>query len=333
MKTGSNIKSIIIFVGILLNITSAAQHNGYLIVAAKAENNVSIINLKTGKTEAVIPVEHGPHEVAVSPSGKTAAISNYGDFNKVSNSVSIINIRDKVKTKTISLGSYERPHGIEYLNEDELIATCETKMVLLRVNITTETITEVAGTAQSGSHMLALSKTDNMAYVANVSSGSISVIDVMQNKLVTVIPFQPGVEGLDVSPDGKELWVANRNDSSVTVINTSTKKTIVVLHAHQLPFRVKFLPNGKQVAISNAASGNVSVFDVTEKKLAFDVDVSSKIGSQPLPVGITVNNNSEFVYVCTAGYDEVAVINLAQRKVIQRLKTGKEPDGIYFANN
>lgn len=324
-------KTVLLFFFFCAGFFCHAQHKGTLLVVNKAENSVSVINLSTSKVIATIPVGNSPHEVAVSSSGKKAAVSNYGDASIVSNSITVIDVIAKQKIKTIDLGSYQRPHGIEFINEDECIVTCEAKNLLLLVNTNTNSITELANTAQLGSHMVAWSATDKKAYVANVHSGSVSVIDVVNKKLVTVIPFQPGVEGLDVSPDGTELWVANRNDSSVTVINTSTKEILAVLPAHQVAFRVKFLPDGKYVLVSNGLSGNITVYDAKEKKVLKDIDVTAAPGLQPVLVGVAVNRNSEFFYVCLAGDNKVAVISTKNWSIVKRINTGKEPDGVYYA--
>lgn len=309
-----------------------AQLKGTLVVVNKADNAVSLINIESGKTKAIIPVEYGPHEAAVSPSGKLAAISNYGDQTVTGSCISIINISTQTKTKTIQLGEYTRPHGIEFINEEELIATCESKKVLLRIHISKETVEEIAGTAQSGSHMVAYSKTDNKAYITNVLSGTVSVIDIANRSLTKVILMKPGVEGLDISPDGKELWVANRNDSSVTVINTASFETIAVLKAHQLPFRVKFSPDNTFVAVSNAATGNISMFDVKTKVIKSDVDTRLQKDTPPFPVGIASHTQSEFFFACLAGYDMAAAISTKTFKVIKTYATGKSPDGIYYSS-
>src|SRR6202041_3009491 len=41
---------------------------------------------------------------------------------------------------------------------------------------------------------------------------------------VTNVPAGNGVEGFDVSPDGKEIWAANARDGTVTIIDLANKK-------------------------------------------------------------------------------------------------------------
>jgi YVTN family beta-propeller protein len=318
------------------------QSLGSLLVVDKANHVVAILDLDAGKEVAEIPTGKNPHEVAVSPNGKSAAVSNYG-AQEPGNSLTIIDVANKTNAKTIDLGNYKRPHGLEFINDSEVLVTSEVTQTLLKVNIKSGKIDEVAKTGQAASHMVAYSKTDRKAYVANIKDGTVSVIDVAGNKLMNQIVLKPGIEGLDISPDGRELWVANRDDSTVAVVNTTTFKQEATLPAHQIAFRVKFTPNGHHVVVSNGLSGNLSVYDVTKRELIKDVDFYnlnngveniSKLRDKenpPVPVGIAVHGNGKFVYVANAHYGLVAVVDTSTWSVVAKIDTGGSPDGLYWA--
>src|SRR5262249_34450151 len=51
-----------------------------LVVLNKSEHTASLIDPDTGKTLAKLPVGRGPHEVIVSPDGRTAYVSNFGPY-------------------------------------------------------------------------------------------------------------------------------------------------------------------------------------------------------------------------------------------------------------
>src|SRR5688500_12109071 len=93
---------------------ASAKDSGTLLVLNKSDNTVSLIDLATRKTVATVPTGIGPHEVAVSPDGKTAVIANYG-AQIPGSSLTIIDIPGKQALKTIDLGEYRRPHGIVWL--------------------------------------------------------------------------------------------------------------------------------------------------------------------------------------------------------------------------
>ena len=53
--------------------------DGTLIVINKSDATATFFSLKTGETIATLGTGVGPHEAAVSPDGKTAVASNYGE--------------------------------------------------------------------------------------------------------------------------------------------------------------------------------------------------------------------------------------------------------------
>ncbi len=212
-----------------------------------------------------------------------------------------------------------------------MIVTSEVNKVLLRVNIVTGVVSEVAKTGQLTSHMVTYAPQNQIAYVANIGSGTVSVIDVKQNALLQHITLKPGIEGIHVSPDGKELWVANQKENITTVISTTTFETITTFPAQQTAYRVGFLPNGKYAAVSNGGSGSVSIYDVAGKKWIKDIDLVTELAKQPVPGGITASSNSEWLFVCTTGMNQVVVIDTKTWTVAARIDTGKNPDGLYFS--
>lgn len=317
----------------LLTAVNVFAQQGTVLVANKDDNTLSFIDLKQMKVVATIPVGAGPHEVAVSFSGKFAAVANYGNrVSGASRSVSVVDVAKRTVTKEIDMGEYIRPHGMEFISEDEVIVTSEVKKALVRVNIQTGAVTLVAMTDQLTSHMVTYSPNDQKAYVANINSGTVSMIDVKQNKLLQHIPFKAGIEGLAVSPDGKELWVANQKENITSVVNTATLETIKEFPAQMVAYRVHFLPNGKYAAVSNGASGSVSIYDVAAKKWVKDIDVkSAALAVDPVPGGITVSADNKWMFVCTTGLNQVVMINTADWSIVRRIDTGKTPDGIYYS--
>lgn len=318
-------------------IFSKAQ-TGSLLVANKADNTLSIFDIATKERRALIPVGEGPHELAVSPDGKTAAVCNYGS-SKPGNSLTIIDIPGKQSIKTIDLGQYTRPHGIEFINASEMIVTSEATKNLIKVNVTTGAVTLIAFTGQEASHMVAWTPANaDHAYVANIRSGTASVISITDQKVLRNVPLSQGIEGIAVSPDGKELWVANRDQANVTALNTTTWEAITVLPADKVAYRVKFLANGKYALVSNGAAGNVNVYDVQKKAMIKTIDfttLAANSGSgktdQPVPGGIISAADSRFVFIASTGYNLAVMIDTQNWTIAGFFPTGNVPDGIYYS--
>ncbi len=121
---------IFVFVIFISSTISSAQSpeptNGTLIVLNKSDASASIISLKTNQTIATIPTGNGPHEAAVTPDGKTAVVTNYGNREAPGSTLTVIDLSQLKVSKTIDLGDYHRPHGVTFLPAGkELLVTAE----------------------------------------------------------------------------------------------------------------------------------------------------------------------------------------------------------------
>jgi YVTN family beta-propeller protein len=322
---------------------AALNASGTLLVLNKSDDTVSLIDLASQKTAATLPTGHGPHEVAVSADGKTAVVTNYGTGDAPGRSVTVIDVPAKTVARTIDLGEYRQPHGIAWLQGNEVAVTVEGSKAVLIVDVAAGKVLQAIPTDQIISHMVAISAKHNRAFIANIGSGSATVIDLEKRAHVTDIATGKGAEGIDVSPDGSEVWVANRASNTVSVIDAATLKITATLEPGETPIRVKFVPGGKHALVSNARSGDVSVFDTATKRRIASIPMQAKavegsdqrpggqFGEGPVPVGILVAPGVPVAFVANTNADIVSVIDLKSWQIVDRLKAGKEPDGLGYS--
>lgn len=83
--------------------------------------------------------------------------------------------------------------------------------------------------ATSKPHMLLFSPDYKYAFVANVGTGIVTIIDASAKKIVTQIPTGKGAHAPVPSPDGHRVFVANPGDNTVTEILTDTRRGIFKL--------------------------------------------------------------------------------------------------------
>lgn len=324
----------------------AAADSGTLLVLNKSDNTVSLIDLASKKAVATIPTGVGPHEVAVSPDGKIAVITNYGTGQQPGSTLTVIDVPAKNPLKTIDLGEYRRPHGIIWLKDSQVAVTAEGSKALLIVDVSTGKVLSAVPTDQNVSHMVVVSLKRHRAFVANIGSGSVTVIDLGGKKKIADIQTGAGAEGIDISPDEKEVWVTNRAANTVSVIDVLSLKVRTTLESKDFPIRVKFAPGGKFVLVSNARSGDVAVFDAATKKEIRRIPMqvkaneassaasrifSSQFGQSPVPVGILVAPRVGHAFVANTNADIVTMIDLKTWQIVDRLTAGKEPDGLGYS--
>lgn len=326
---------------------AAAASEGTLLVLNKSDDTVSFIDLASSAVVATLPTGDGPHEVALSEDGKTAVIANYGDAQQPGKTLSVIDVPAKHVLRTIDLGSYSRPHGIVWLQGDEVAVTVEASKALLIVGVNEGKVKHAIATGQMGSHMVAVSPKHRRAFTANIGSGSATVVDLSTHQKITDVATGAGAEGIAVAPDGSEVWVTNRDANTVSILDPATLKVTGTLQPGETPIRVKFTPDGTRALVSNAKSGDVAVFDtVTKKKIARipmqaagetlprndSRPMISQFGAGPVPVGILMPTPLSLAFVANTNADTVTVIDLDTMKIVSRLKAGREPDGLGYSS-
>ena len=320
----------------------AGAATGTLIVLNKAAASASLIDLAVGKEVARVATGVGPHEVIVSPDGATAVVADYGDATPGS-TLTVFDVAAARVLKTISLLPHRRPHGIMWLGEEARVAvTSETSNALLLVDLDAGVVDAVIKTNQEASHMVALAPACDLAYTANIGSGTISVLDLVAGSSLGDVQTGAGCEGIDVTPDGAFVWTANRAADTVSVVEALNRRVVATLPCASFPIRAKVTPDGRQVLVSCAKSGDVALFDTAERTLLARIATSlpqpSAAGDQTtlggefagssVPIGILVHPDGKLAYVAHGNADAVSILDLAARAQVGTLATGKGPDGL-----
>lgn len=323
---------------LLLSLSLATSQN--LIVLNKSENTAMFFNLKNDSLISQLPTGEAPHEVAISPNKKYAIVTNYGTREKPGNSLSVYNLEKLTLEKTIVLGEFRRPHGVAWIDDEKAVVTVEANKSIIIIDVKNEKVVKEIKTDQEISHMLVISPDKSKCFVANIGSGSVSVIDLNKAQLIKNIQTGRGSEGIDITPDGKEIWVTNRAEDSVAVVDTKTLEIKTKFKVDGFPIRVKFSKDGKLAVISCARSGEIAIVDAISKNVLRRVKTAEKsdvektgrlfgsaFGDSPVPIGIAIDKQN-LIYVANSNADIISVIRLETGEIVRTIKTGKEPDGI-----
>ncbi len=325
----------------LLAAPLAAESSGTLVVANKSDATVDLVDLASERSLATLPTGHGPHEVAVSPDGRAAAVSDYGDRARPGSSLTLVDVPGARVVATIPLGPHTRPHGLAWISESLLAVTAEGSAHLLIVDVAERRIRGLVETGQEVSHMVALTPDGRRAFVANIGSGTVTAIDLENGAKLADLATGEGAEGIAVTPDGREVWVGNRGADTLTVFDAATLETLATLPCPGFPIRVAITPDGSRALVSAARSGEVVLFDVPARqeirrgKLDFATvpDAAERLfgdrfGASPVPVGLVVSSDGATAWVAATQADVVAAIDVATLEVKALLRAGREPDGM-----
>ncbi len=252
--------------------TVARPGEDLLLVANKADATLSIVRPDSRQTLVVLPTGVGPHEVAASPDGRWAVVSNYGDKGREGNSLTVVDLAARAVARTIDLGEYHRPHGSAFLPDGRLVVTAEKNDAVVIVDVAGGGGLCAVATGQKLSHMVALAPGGERAYTANIVSGTVTALDLAAGAAVASAPAGTHCEGIAVSPDGKEVWVGSNEDNVVHVFDAALAPK-GTLAAAGLPIRLRFVPDGSRLLVSNAAGSKLQVVDRATRALVRTIDV------------------------------------------------------------
>jgi len=314
------------------------QTTGKLYIVNKVSRDIQVFDLSTGKEIVEIPIAMQSHEAMTTKDENSLILTNYGDIDSDGSIIKLINTNTNKVEKIIDVQGNINANGIVAFPESNkvvLIDYVSNDLVLL--NLETDSIEKQISTKQKKSHLAVLHPTKPKAYVTNMKSNSISVIDLVTNTVVKIIPCGLTTESIDITPDGSEIWVTNKNGNSMTIINTSTYEVIDTLPTGNEPLKVKFSIDGNYCLVANASDGSISVYEQRSKKQIETISIPGKnsvieriLHHTPRPVNILMHPNGLYAFVANSNASKIEVIDMKTFTIVSTIGTGKIPDALAF---
>lgn len=299
-----------------------------LLVGNKGEDTLSFIDLTTGREIARRDTGKNPHEVAISPDARLAAVVSYG-----AEHIDIFDISTHEKVETIALTPNKNPHGIVWLDDGRIIASTEGSDSIAIVSPPsgenqTRLVSQIS-TGQKGSHMLVVTPDKSRVFVSNMQSGTVSVLDLAKGTKIKDIPAGTEPEGLAITPDGKSVWVADRRGDMLRIIDVNSLTEVAQLKTGKFPIRVAISPDGKTAVTSNLVDGSIGLFDVETRQPKGSITISGK--QDAAQVTILFSPDGKRLYAAETGLNRIAEIDMVSGKLIGRLAGGTNGDGLGIA--
>lgn len=306
---------------LLLAAPAAAQT---LLIGNKGEDTMSFVDLATGRELGRAATGRMPHEIAISPDGRQAAVVAYG-----ARTIDIFDVATRTKLRTIDLSPNEGPHGIAWLADGRILATTERSQALTVVDTRHGDRLTAIPTGQQSTHMVAVSADSRRAYTANIRSGSVSVIDLVAGRKLSDIAVGGQPEGIALSPDGRTLWVGDNAGARVLAYDTRTLGKVAELTTGPVPIRVMASPDGRWIVTSNAGDGTLTVIDARTRRVARTITVSG--AREAVQVTIIFSADGRLLYAAETGRNRIAEVDMASGRVLRHLPAGTQGDGLAIA--
>ena len=324
---------------------SVAKHllaiaTGTIIASNMNAHSVSIVDVASGTTIATLQTGEGPHEVAVSHDGRRAVVSIYGNRAAIGSSLMLIDLNAPTTApRVIELGpGNQRPHGLAFLPGDkQLLVTGERAQRVLLVDLASGAIDSSMSTGQATTHMVTLSRDGQRAFTTNITAMSVSAIDVATRTVRATFPVGARIEGLAVTPDGREVWVGGNESHKVYVLDGTSGAIMHTIDGFGMPYRIGITPDRRTAVVSDPGSEKIHLVDVATHAVRNVIDVppmASAEGGASMPAspqGVTISRDGATAFVTLKAVGRVAVVDIASATITGTLAVGAGSDGVGYS--
>jgi YVTN family beta-propeller protein len=306
----------------------ALEAQPVLLVGQKVANSVGFYTPE-GKLLATVPVGERPHEIALSPDGRFAYVSDNGilwmtDPGEGGNTISIIDLERREKTGVIDLGQYRRPHGLAVdARTGRLVVTIENPDGLLLVDPQARKVVRRYDVRGQDPHMVTLGPRGEWAYVSNTASHTIAAVH-LESGDVKLIPTDERPQGGVLSADGRRLYVTNSSGNSISIIDTEKHELVGRIPTGRGPGRIALTPDGKRLVYNLQAGQAAGIADIAAQKQIAEIPLPGP------PLSLSLSRDGKLAYAGIQSLDQVAVISVDGQRLLRVFHTvkGAGPDPV-----
>ena len=289
-----------------------------LLVLLRDASALAIVDPVSRNVLGRVPTVKDPHEVTVSADGTTAFVAS------PSEGIAVIDLAAQKELRRVNPGDRSAPHDVLFV-DGKVYFTAEGFKSIGRYDPAANKVEWMLGIGQDGTHMMVLSKDRNTMYVPNRGSNSVSVIEAISTGppkwRVTAIPV-PGKtpEGIDLSPDGRELWTATRGDGGVSIIDVASRKVTQTFNLGLTDAnRLKLTPDGRLALILDGGTGSLIVVDAPGRKEIKRIKLAPGDTGDG---GMMVMRDSSRVYLGLRDAHKVSIVDLKSLEVTNEIAMG-----------
>ena len=254
---------------------------------------VAVIDLATLKTVRNIAVGRDPRGLGITPDGRILVTANQGDAD-----VSVI---DTATGNTIQRVAVGKNAEFVRIGPDGRFAY-----------VTYEP-------SSSGKPPAKGEKIEKGAKDDEATPAEIAVIDLAKFVVSARLPASLETEGMEFSPDGRELVVANEGDDTVVVYDLQSGRSIKRIDISPFgkrPRGVKVSPDGSVYLVTLESSDNFLVIDSR-------FNVLKAVPTGKGPYGVAFEPGGANVWIATARSEQIQVLDAKTYSPVASIPVGK----------
>ncbi len=289
---------------------SAPAPGGLLVVANQKEHTLLVVDPENRRELSKISVGVNGHEVIVSKDGHFAYVPIYGNSGvgrpgTDGSTIDVIDLQERKLIATIDLGKPLRPHCAEFGPDGLLYVTAELANAVDVIDPSTRKVLVEIPTGEPQSHMLVISPDGYRGYTANVSAGSVSVLDLAKRTLITTI-----------------IFTHDQDAPRIAVIDTATNKIAAWIELPSAAYASASTPDGRWLLAVGMTANRVHVVDLQAMKVVRSLDIPERSSE------VLIRPGGDIAYVSGTGAGKIAVLDLRSWKMQPPIDLTPGVDGL-----
>lgn len=293
-----------------------------LLVSVRDSLSVMAIDLATGDTVGVAKMgedrEQKPHEFALSPDGRFAFASIYGNGPYGANTrpgkeIAVIDLMTMTRIGTVDIDLYRAPHGVAADGDGMIWVTTERNHSAIVIDPTTRAIVRNVW-MQVPVHFVAAAPGGRTMWFAHKEYPFVTAVDVARKAVIGRVDLPIGAQSIKASPDGRFLYVGDFHRPLLHVVDVaamSVARTVPLVAVPGWPYAT---PDGRFVVVTTwnepAERGFVEIFAAADLASVGVVECGAE------PFHATVSDDGDHIYVALAD-GRIPLIDLARATIAE----------------
>lgn len=301
-------------------VTPALAQSAPLFVLNSLDASVSVINPLTWTETKRIATGKEPHHIYLTPDEKSVIVAN-----ALSDTLTFIDPKTAEIQRVIP--GIVDPYQLRFSPDMKWFVTAANRLNhidLYRWDGSKITLVKRVATGKTPSHLWIDSKSTTV-YSTMQDSDELIALDLATQTIKWRAATGSIPADVYGSADDKLILVGLTGGDTVEVFDVSGKQPqrtrMIKTGAGAHAFRS--LGDGRHVLVSNRVANSIS---------KIDLQTLTVVDSYPAPGGpdcIEVSRDGKLIYVTSRWARKLTVIDMASRKVVQQVKVGKSPHGVW----
>ncbi len=173
----------------------------------------------------------------------------------------------------------------------------------------------------SGPSLFTPHKVGNLTYIVSEFGDTLTVFDTAAMQITRTYPSGNRPYPADVTRDGVLGFIPNRGDNSVSVIDLLNQKELNKTKVCEQPEGGALSIDQVNYLVACGGSDQLMWINTASFEVVHQIDT----GIGPRPFSVAMSNDGRWAFVNNAGGQQLSVIDMVSRQVVDKIDVGKQP--------